>query len=85
MDARARFALGFAFSTFFISAACITSIPVDQAPGKKAASSGTSVGPSLSECASGMIDDLEDGNAQIFPSEGRGGYCTRIPTASARR
>jgi len=58
-----------------VSAGCITSVPVDPMPAKKAGrSSETSLGPSLSECASGAIDDLEDNNSQILPSEGRGGY-----------
>jgi endoglucanase len=53
--------------------ACITSVP-EPSSGSKATPSGAAVGPALSECASGAIDDLEDGNSQIFTNEARGGY-----------
>jgi hypothetical protein len=55
------------------AAACITSIP-DGAAQPKSAPVRSAVGPELSECASGSIDDLEDGNSQILTNEGRGGY-----------
>ena len=73
MDPRAIFALGGAVMGSLL-AGCITSVPVEPAPGKRGAHSETAVGPSLSECASGAIDDFEDNNSQILPHDGRGGY-----------
>jgi len=54
--------------------ACITSVPVAQGAGSPSSARSSSVGPSLSECPAGTIDDLEDGNSQITTNEGRGGY-----------
>src|ERR1044071_78184 len=54
--------------------ACITSVPVGPAARAPSSARSESVGPSLSECPAGVIDDLEDGNSQILTNEERGGY-----------
>jgi hypothetical protein len=55
-------------------AACITSTPVESASSSQNSRGDVSIGPSLAECPSGMLDDFEDGNSQIATNEGRSGY-----------
>jgi len=58
-----------------LAGACITSTPEPLGGGgAKSPVASAAVGPSLSECPQGIVDDLEDGNSQILPNEGRGGY-----------